>query len=278
MERRASASTLPLWTTRAMICSGMLSSEVAGTSGSGSDGMLGTFGAPAVSIEAPEDGGMANVFSPIEYSSSPPFSRVRSATMFLPFFRWMVSACTQEAALRRIANRDASREMKAERSTAGHSSNAFAAFLLLALVLPLASPCSAYGQRLDAADLYRRLATVHLDAQQVYTIRDGSITREDVHLTFDDGTIAFMKAVDGHVTGALFLGEGQVLVVPPNQTERQSLSLFTGAAVLSERISVAYLRFSDDRLFDDLKPALRPLENGERSANEFLAKYDPVVS
>jgi hypothetical protein len=145
---------------------------------------------------------------------------------------------------------------------------------VLALVLAPQLLAQASPAKLDATDLYRRLATVRLDPKQVFTIREGSIEREDLHITLEDGTIGFTQAVDGHVTGALFVGEGQVLLVPPNQTERQSLALFTGAAVLSERFTVAYLRFSDDKLVEELKPALRPTE----IATEFLQKYEPVAA
>jgi hypothetical protein len=73
----------------------------------------------------------------------------------------------------------------------------------------------------------------------------------------DDGTIAFTEDVAGHVTGAFFEGEGEVLLVPPDQAERASMALFTGAAILEERFSTAYFRFNDDT-FAELQPLLRP--------------------
>src|SRR5271167_820303 len=48
-----------------------------------------------------------------------------------------------------------------------------------------------------AADLYLRLGRVGLDAKQVYSIRDGALDVEDIHISFNDGTIAFTEAVDG---------------------------------------------------------------------------------
>jgi len=49
--------------------------------------------------------------------------------------------------------------------------------------------------------------------------------------------------VVGRVTGALFEGEGEVLVLPPDRAERSSLALFTGSAVLEERFRFGYIRF-----------------------------------
>ena len=117
------------------------------------------------------------------------------------------------------------------------------------------------------ADLYRQLGSLPLDPGAVYQIRDGAIDREDVHFSLNDGAIAFTRAVNGRITGALFAGEGEVLIVPPDFTERHSLSTFTKIAVLSERFSLAYFRFVDDKLIEQLNPSLRPPEN----AAEFIA-------
>jgi len=104
--------------------------------------------------------------------------------------------------------------------------------------------------------LYRKLRDVGLDPAAVYNVRDAAIQREDLHITLDDGTLAFVRSVDGRVTGAFFEGEGEVLLFPPNQAERGSLALFTGAAVLEEKFTTAYFRFNDQTA-EDLKPALR---------------------
>jgi hypothetical protein len=121
-------------------------------------------------------------------------------------------------------------------------------------------------------DLYRTLARVTLDAQRVYKIRDAALDREDIHFNFNDGTIAFSQEVNGHITGALFMGDGELLLVPPNQTERESLAQFTGLAVLSERFTLAYFRFSDDAFYRDLQPYLRPPD----SAADFIARANPL--
>ena len=62
----------------------------------------------------------------------------------------------------------------------------------------------------------------------------------------NDGTIAFTQSVDGHVTGAYFEGDGEILMRPPDRMERASLGLFINAGVLEEKFSSAYFRFNDD--------------------------------
>jgi len=120
--------------------------------------------------------------------------------------------------------------------------------------------------------LYRALREVGLDPQRVYKIREADIDREDVHLSLDDGTIAFTQAVDGRITGAYFEGEGEVLVRPPDRMERASLGLFINAGVLEEKFTSAYLRFNDDTA-SELAPFLRPPED----AADFIARNNSTA-
>lgn len=113
-----------------------------------------------------------------------------------------------------------------------------------------------------AEALYLRLRSVGLEASRVFQVREASLDRPGVHISFDDGTLAFTEDVCGRVTGAFFEGEGEVLMVPPDRAERSSMALFTGAAILEEKFTTAYLRFNDDT-FEQLDPALRPGEGGE---------------
>lgn len=118
--------------------------------------------------------------------------------------------------------------------------------------------------------LYRDLLNPTLDLKDVYQVRDVSILLEDLHISISDGTIALMRQVNGHITGAVFEGVGEVLLVPPNRAERTSLALFTGSAVLEERFESAYFRFSDDAITKDLRLGLRrPADD----ANEFIARW-----
>lgn len=120
--------------------------------------------------------------------------------------------------------------------------------------------------------LYRALSNTGLDPKSVYKIREAAIDREDVHLWFNDGTIAFTQTVDGKVTGAFFEGDGEVLTRPPDRMERASLGLFTGLGVLEEHFVSAYLRFDDDTAAE-LQQYLRPGEDAE----SFIARNDATA-
>jgi hypothetical protein len=124
----------------------------------------------------------------------------------------------------------------------------------------------------SAVALFRELLNPAFDPKDVYQVREVSILREDLHISISDGTIAIMRGVDGHVTGAVFEGVGEVLLVPPNRAERTSLALFTGSAVLEQRFQSAYFRFADDALVEELRSGFRsPLQMDE--AQEFISRW-----
>ena len=129
--------------------------------------------------------------------------------------------------------------------------------------------------------LYSRIRSVELDPQRVYHIRDASIDRPNLHLDLDDGTLAFTEDICGRITGALFEGEGEVRLRPPNRAERGSLALFTGMAILEEQFSSGYLRFNDDTA-SVLKPFLSPAPEGAEFIKQWsdtsrtLAEFDAL--
>jgi len=120
-----------------------------------------------------------------------------------------------------------------------------------------------------AGNLYLQLSSVGLDKSRVYRVRGLTLNRAAIHITLDDGILAFTEEVAGHVTGAFFEGDGEVLLSPPNQLERASLALFTGAPILEERFLTAYLRFNDDT-FAELKPSLQGVDD----TAEFVSQWN----
>ena len=123
-----------------------------------------------------------------------------------------------------------------------------------------------------AESLYLQLGSVGLDRARVFRVRDASIDRAAIHITLDDGSIAFTKDVLGKITGALFVGDGEVLLSPPDDVERRSMSRFTGMAILEERFSSAYFRFNDNTA-TELQPGLRASDEKE----EFVSQWDQTA-
>jgi hypothetical protein len=122
---------------------------------------------------------------------------------------------------------------------------------------------------------------VGLDPQRVYHVRNASIDRPNLHLDFDDGTLAFTEDICGRITGAIFEGEGEIRLRPPNRVERGSLALFTGMAILEEQFTSGYLRFNDDTAAV-LQRFLTPAPEGAEFIKEWsdtgrsLAEFDAL--
>jgi hypothetical protein len=128
----------------------------------------------------------------------------------------------------------------------------------------LSAACAAGEKPSDkpAGALYLQLGQIGLDPGRVYQVRDASLDRSAVHITLEDGTLAFTQDVMGRITGAFFEGDGELLLTPPNNVERRSMSLFTGMAILEEHFATAYFRFNDDAAAD-LRPDLRVTDNNQ---------------
>jgi hypothetical protein len=131
------------------------------------------------------------------------------------------------------------------------------------------------------SELYARIHSVGLNPDRVYHVRGATIDRPNLHIDFDDGTLAFTQDICGRTTGAFFDGEGEVRLRPPYSAERGSLALFTGMAILEEQFSTAYLRFNDDTAAV-LRPFLSPAEEPAEFIKEWndtsltLAEFDAL--
>lgn len=123
-----------------------------------------------------------------------------------------------------------------------------------------------------AEALFLQLGQVGLDPDRIYQVREASLDRAAIHITFEDGTLGFTQDVMGRITGAFFEGDGEVLLTPPNEVERKSMGLFTGMAILEEHFSTAYFRFNDDAA-SELRPDLRASEN----KREFVERWNETV-
>jgi hypothetical protein len=103
---------------------------------------------------------------------------------------------------------------------------------------------------LTAADLARTIGETGLDATECYRVRDLSFFKDDIKLYLNDGYLIFSKPVAGQRLAALFTadvegGDGEVIVIPPTRTERQSLAGFTRSPNLDEHFRAALMILTD---------------------------------
>lgn len=81
------------------------------------------------------------------------------------------------------------------------------------------------------------------------------------------GEIYFLAPVEGRVTGAVFIGDGEFSLTPPVENEKKALSVFTGAPEIKETFSQVVMYFSD-KTFDEVKssPNVKMAASGSQLA------------
>jgi hypothetical protein len=84
------------------------------------------------------------------------------------------------------------------------------------------------------------------------TVSNLVIKRDAAIFTLNSGEIYFLPPVNDHVTAAVFIGEGELVMTPPTSIEKHSLAIFTNSEALSEPFSRLVMRFTD-KTFDEIK-------------------------
>ncbi len=151
-----------------------------------------------------------------------------------------------------------------------------AAFLLF-WMSPLGAVAAEDTQKKPAEQLYQQLSEVGLDPTRIYKVRGASLNRTAIQISLEDGMIGFTHDVMGRITGAFFEGDGEILLSPPEEVERRSMSLFTGMAILEERFATAYFRFNDD-VAAELAPDLRAAEETQEFADHWIPTAKNLAS
>ncbi len=121
---------------------------------------------------------------------------------------------------------------------------AIAGFLAVTLV------CPAFAQSHAAADLGRAVLAAGLDRSRLLSRRDLEISEEDAQFYLTDGYLMFGKPVNGAPIAAVFSaevegGDAEVLLLPPNRSERKALASYTGSPNLDEHFTNAIFLFTE---------------------------------
>ena len=115
------------------------------------------------------------------------------------------------------------------------------------LVLVFAS-ASAVAQEVAASkekDLYNQLKAFSLAGGST-AVKGVVLKRGRTQITLD-GTVYLSQPLDGHVTGAVFLGEGKFVAEPPNnEFEKANVKRLLGTQVIESDFKTAVFRFTDD--------------------------------
>jgi hypothetical protein len=125
-----------------------------------------------------------------------------------------------------------------------------------------------------------------MDPAECYRVRDLSFVKDDIKLYLNDGYLIFSKPVLGQRLSALFItdvegGDGEVIVIPPTRSERQSLAAFTQSPNLDEHVRTILMILTDESMAV-LRTTLEQQPDSVKkvpAAGALLAeRWDPVVA
>jgi hypothetical protein len=129
-------------------------------------------------------------------------------------------------------------------------------FLLLSEQPALAQGPPA-GPNSDPA--YQALRNLTL-GNEAYTVTNVALKRDAGTFHLNSGTVCFVPPVNGKVTGAVFVGDGNFALDPPG-SEKQSLQLLIKENEFAEKFAHLVLRFTDGT-YDEIKQAGKPASGG----------------
>jgi hypothetical protein len=81
---------------------------------------------------------------------------------------------------------------------------------------------------------------------EVAAVSNVVLKRDAGTFTLRSGELHFFTPVQGRVTGAVFVGDGEFTMAPPLECEKRAIAIFTREPKIAERFDELVLRFSDE--------------------------------
>jgi hypothetical protein len=140
------------------------------------------------------------------------------------------------------------------------------------------------ADRNKGAEIAQALRHVSLDPEQTFHVRELELARGDIKIYLTEGVLSFLTPVAGHCIGAVFTtsgveaGDAEVLVLPPQRSERASLASFIQSPNLDEHFGSALFLFSDNTAAEVLAQIQnRPVRKESDIARNLAPSLNPVV-
>jgi len=127
------------------------------------------------------------------------------------------------------------------------------------LALSVVSPVRAQSGA-NSDPNYVALRNLSLGSEAI-SVSNLSLKRDAGTFRLNSGTVCFVPAVNGMVTGAVFVGDGLFLLAPPTEAERKSLKYLTKEDEFNEKFERMVLRFTDST-YEEIKKAGTPATGG----------------
>ena len=114
-----------------------------------------------------------------------------------------------------------------------------------------ASPGDDKNSKANSDPIYTKLRTIGLSGEYS-PVENFTLKRDVATITFKEGQLYFLTAVEGVVTGAVFIGQGEFQMTPVLPIEQRHLSILTGTGSITERFTKMVVRFTDST-YEEIK-------------------------
>jgi hypothetical protein len=133
------------------------------------------------------------------------------------------------------------------------------------------------GQKGNTDPVYqslRQLGKTEQDFAGSYAVVNNLLLKRDAaNFMLKSGELYFITAVEGKVTAAVFIGDGELSLTPPTEIEKHSIKIFTGEGSITEPFTHLVLRFTD-KTFDEIKSSPNAtMKTGGPGANQARGMY-----
>ena len=136
----------------------------------------------------------------------------------------------------------------------------------------------------SAAQLASALREMSIDPEQTYRARDLTLARGDIKIYLTEGILAFAKPVAGHSVAAVFTtagvdaGDGEILLLPPQRSERASLASFIHTPNLDQHFTSAVFLFTDDTVSELLAQIKeKPIRKAPEVTADVSTQFNPLL-
>jgi hypothetical protein len=106
------------------------------------------------------------------------------------------------------------------------------------------APASSARALANSDATYLKLRNIHLGQESV-RVNNLVLHRDAGTFTLKSGVLYLLEPVNGKITGAVFIGDGEFSLQPPIEGERRYLALLTKGQPFNEHFTHAVFRFSD---------------------------------
>jgi len=122
------------------------------------------------------------------------------------------------------------------------------------------------GPRANSDPVYQQLraeAKTDADFSGPYaTVSNLVLERDGANFNLHSGEIYFLTPIENRNNGAVYIGDGELVLTPPTEIEKNSLKIFTDQPTLTEQFSSLVIRFTD-KTFDEIKASANAKMNSD---------------